>query len=363
MSCARAGVALDTLMPTLALVLAAQVAQGQSVAELARLRYDADPQHSTVGFTTRVFGAAKVRGRFRDYDATIIYDPDHLERWSVTAVIQTKSIDTDMDFRDNHLRSPDFFDAATYPTIVFQSDRVERTSTGYQAVGRFTMHGVTRPLVLPITVVLQPVTRGNTGTVAVAFEATARLSRKAFGIAGTNKFNPSFDPAVSMLPDSVDVNIELLAHRAGYLTWTFDGQTPPSIADTVGRVLAARGIDSAVRVYRALHASAPKRYNFGAGQLNALGNQLLERGRVPDAVRILALNDEMYPSEEGVTAALADAYAWAGDGDRAVAAYRRALRVDSMDPGSIEMLRHLTPPGGPTPAPTAAPAPSPTPTR
>jgi polyisoprenoid-binding protein YceI len=346
MSNARLYTSLITLVSSLAMLWGGQMAHGQNAAELARLRYDADPQHSTVGFTIRVFGVAKFQGRFRDYAATVIYDPAHPERSSVTAVIQATSIDTDMDFRDKHLRSPDFFDIATYPTIVFQSDRIERTAAGYQAVGRFTMHGVTRTIALPIAVVMQPGSRGASGTVSVAFEATMRLSRKDFGIAGTNKFNPSFDPAVSLLSDSVDVNIDLLANRPGYLTWDFRGQSPPSIADTVGRILATRGIDSAVGLYRALHTDKPKAFDFGAAQLNALGEQLLGRGLGNDAIRILALNDEMYPSVDGVTATLADAYAWVGDGDHAVAAYRRALHVDSTDTGSIEMLRHLAPIGG-----------------
>jgi polyisoprenoid-binding protein YceI len=138
----------DASLTLIALVLGARTAPGQSPAELARMCYDADPQHSMVGFTIRMLGVVKVHGRFRDYSGTIVYDQAHLERSSVTAVIQAASIDTDMDFRDKHSRSPDFFDVADYPTIVFQSDRVERTADGYRAIGRFTMHGVARTIAL-----------------------------------------------------------------------------------------------------------------------------------------------------------------------------------------------------------------------
>jgi polyisoprenoid-binding protein YceI len=331
------------LLPFSALILGAPTAPGQGPTELARMRYDADPQHSMVGFTIRILGAVKVHGRFRDYSSTIIYDPSHPERSSVTAVIQTASIDTDMEFRDKHLRSPDFFDAARYPTIVFQSDRVERSTEGYRAIGRFTMHGVTRTIALPIKAVLAPETRGATGTVTVAFEATARVSRKDYGIAGTNKFNPDFDPAISALSDSVDVNLDILANRPGYLTWRFGGQTPPSIADTVGRVLTSRGADEAVRVYRVLRVEKAGAFDFGAAQLDALGQQLLQRDRVRDAIAILALNEEMYPKVNGVAQSLADAYAWEGDTGHAVDEYRRALQVDSTNTAAIEMLRHLAP--------------------
>jgi len=333
----------NVLAPAFGMLLAAELAYGQSTAELARLSYDADPHHSTVGFTIRLFGVAKVRGRFRDYAATILYDPDHIERSSVTAVIKTASIDTDLDFRDKHLRSPDFFDAATYPTIVFQSDRIERAADGYRAIGRFTMRGVTRVITMPVSLVLPPDSRGPTGLVNVAFEATTRLSRKDFGIAGTNEFNPQFNPAVSLLSDSVDVNIELIAKRAGYLTWDFRGQTPPSIADTVGRTIASHGIDDGVRLYRSLRAEKANAFNFGAGELDALGHQMTQRGQAKEALEVFKLNDESYAAVDGVTTSLAEAYAWIGDSSRAVAAYRRALQVDSMDTSAIEMLRHLAP--------------------
>ena len=331
-----------TLAPLVAAIYATSQARGQTAADLIRSAYDADTHHSTVEFTVRIFGGAKVRGRFRDYAATVIYDPAHNERSSVTAVIKTESIDTDMEFRDKHLKSPDFFDAATYPTIEFQSDRVERTSDGYRAIGRFSMHGVTRTIALPFSITLEPATRGASGTISGAFEISTRLSRKEFGIAGTNKFNPSFDPATALLSDSVDVTIDLLVRQPGYLTWTFTGQTPPSIADTIGRVLASHGTIEAVRQYRVLRQQQPKAFDFRAFQLDALGHQLLERGQTNDAIAILSLNDEMYPTVDGVTNSLAEAYARAGNDGLALATYRRALKVDSLDTSSIEMVRHLT---------------------
>lgn len=343
MPCSCRRVALQVVIPCVVGVLTAQTARGQGPSELVRSSFDLEPQHSEIGFAVRIFGGAKVHGRFREYSGTIVFDQKHPERSSVTAIIQTKSIDTDMAFRDKHLRSPDFFNVDTYPTIVFQSDRVERTASGYRAIGRFTMHGVTRTIAVPFTVTLQPETRGESGTRSTAFEGAVRLSRKDFGIAGTNKYNPSFNPAISMLSDSVNVTLDMLAVRPGYLTNDFAGQTPPLIADTVGRTIAAAGVDSAVRLYRSLRETRPGGYKIGAFQLDALAHQLLQRGQVKDAITIFKLNDEMYPTVAGVAGSLAEAYAWAGDSTQAVAEYRHALVVDSLDTTSIEMLRHLAP--------------------
>ena len=95
--------------------LFARGAAGQTAAELATQRYEVDPMHSTVAFASTILGAVHVRGRFTDYDATIVYDARHPERSSVTAIIQAASLSTDMKFRDDHLRSGDFFDVARFP--------------------------------------------------------------------------------------------------------------------------------------------------------------------------------------------------------------------------------------------------------
>src|SRR5438045_640608 len=162
---------------------------GQTPAEVSASRYSVDGMHSTVCFSTTLLRAVKVRGRFDDYDATIIYDEQHPERSSVSAVIQAKSINTNMDFRDNHLRSPDFFDVKTYPTIEFVSDRVVPRQGGATVSGPLTMHGVTRPITFPVTLALAPCRIGR--PTGVAFTATLHLRRTDYGIAGTKKLHPA----------------------------------------------------------------------------------------------------------------------------------------------------------------------------
>ena len=99
-----------------------------------------------------------------------------------------------MEFRDNHLRSPDFFDVAAFPTIEFHSERIVRIGPQRVRVsGPSTMHGVTRPISFAARV--SPVPRlGGSGNDGVELETTLRLSRSDFGIAGTSKFNPELQP-------------------------------------------------------------------------------------------------------------------------------------------------------------------------
>jgi polyisoprenoid-binding protein YceI len=311
----------------------------QTPAEIAAARYSVDGMHSTVGFATTLLRAVTVRGRFDDYEATIIYDEKHPERSSVSAVIQAKSINTNMDFRDNHLRSPDFFDVKTYPTIEFVSDRVTPHPGGATLSGMLTMHGVTRRITFPIKLVLAPYRIGSTR--GVAFTGTLHLSRKDYGIAGTNKFNPDYNPLTNMLSDNVDIILELDAIREGFATRRLGDGAPPSVSDTINKTLQAHGVDAAIRTYGSLRATAPTGFNFGAYELDLLGRKLTECGDLRDAVEILKVNASEFADSAGVLDALAESQALSNDGAGAIDTYRRVLAKFPTNVNAREMLRHL----------------------
>jgi polyisoprenoid-binding protein YceI len=323
-------------------------ADAQAAAVLASRQFDVDGMHSTVGFTARILRFAKVRGRFREYDVALTYDSAHLERSSVTAVIVTKSIDTDMDFRDKHLRSPDFFAVDSFATIEFQSDRVTPRPGGVVVSGPLTMRGVTRRISFVANVVPLPRV-GPDGSASLAVEADLRVNRIDFGIAGTNAFNPDFDPATNLLGDSVDINLELLMTRQGYmdrpisdLARTLGGGSPPGVVDTIARTLTAHGAPAAADLYRTLRAAAPLAFNFGVAQLDLLGHVLEAHGRLTDALMIFNLNAEVYPTSDVALESVAEAEALSGDAVQSLATYRRAAAAEPHSATAKEMIRRLT---------------------
>jgi polyisoprenoid-binding protein YceI len=330
-------------------------AHSQSAPELATQRFEIDPMHSTIAFASTILGAVKVRGRFKSYEGTVIYDARQPERSSVSVIIQAASISTDMDFRDDHLRSPDFFDVKRFPTIAFVSDRVRPTKNGATIVGTLTIHGVSKRLSLPARLVLAPRLVGTTPN--VAFSAQLRLSRNEFGIAGDNKFNPDYDPLTNMLSDSVDVLLEVSAYRDSYINRTLGGGTPPGVADTINRVLRRKGAAAAIATYRALRATSPTAFDFGADQLSVLGQQLGEQGRVEDAIAILTLNAEAYRETPGVLESLGAMQLLANDATGAMETYGRARAMFPNSTSAKEMVRHLrslSPVGSPRVAPTSS---------
>jgi len=332
------------LSPRLVIVLCAAAsfaanAQSPSGRDLAKQRFEIDPMHSTVAFASTILGAVKVRGRFKSYDGTVVFDEQRPERSSVSVIIQASSLTTDMAFRDDHLRSPDFFDVKRFPTIEFVSERVTPTTDGAIITGNLTMHGVSKRVELPAKLLLTPRLVGTTPV--IAFAAELRLSRQDFGIAGDNKYNPDYNPLTNMLSDSVDVLLELSANRGSYIDRIWGRGNPPGVADTINRVLRAHGVDAAIGLYRELRARHPSAFAFGADQLDGLGHQLAEQGRVADAIAILSLNAEVFGKTPGVLESLAETQLLANDASGALATYRRAAALFPNSTNAREMIRHL----------------------
>jgi len=167
-------------------------------------QYAIDTNHSTVGFSVSIMGGlSKVTGKFTDFAITLNNDEKDITKSSVSVVIKTASINTGIAARDNHLRTPDFFDAEKYPEITFQSSRIERKGKQFIALGTFTMHGVSKELALPFTVI-GPNKNAAGDKMNFGYATHISLNRRDFGINWQHKTVPNF------VGDNVDVDIELI---------------------------------------------------------------------------------------------------------------------------------------------------------
>jgi hypothetical protein len=201
------------------------------------------------------------------------------------------------------------------------------------------MHGVSKRVAFPAKMLLAPRLVGTTPN--VAFSAAIRLSRKEFGIAGTNRFNPDFDPLTNMLSDSVDVLLELSANRDSFVGRVWGRGTPPGVADTISRVLHANGVAAAIASYRDLRATRSTAFDFSADQLDGLGRQLAEQGNVREGIALLTLNAEVYGNTGRVFEALGETQLLANDAIGALGSYRRALSLSPHSTSAREMIRHI----------------------
>jgi len=184
-------------------MLAALLALAPAFALAAPTTWNVDASHSTTGFAVKHLVISTVRGDFKKVSGVVRLDGEDVARSTVEATIDADSIATGVADRDGHLRSPDFLDVAKYPTITFKSTKVaKRGKDGLTVVGDLTLHGVTRPVTLAVTT--SPEVKGMMGETRRAFSATAKLSRKEFGLTWNKLVEAG--PAVG---DEVAVTLDL----------------------------------------------------------------------------------------------------------------------------------------------------------
>jgi polyisoprenoid-binding protein YceI len=162
--------------------------------------WTSDPAHSEVDFSISHLTVSNVHGRFGHVTASIAYDEADVTKSTVNATIDVSGVDTGEEARNNHLKSPDFFDVATNPTATFTSTSVSKSDTGLTINGNLTLHGVTKPVVLHAEGPRGPAP-GMDHKPHAGFSATTTVKRTDFGIGA--KF-PS-----TVVGEEVKLDIEL----------------------------------------------------------------------------------------------------------------------------------------------------------
>jgi polyisoprenoid-binding protein YceI len=148
----------------------------------------------------------KVRGRFSDFEGTVQFDDANPAQSSVNFTIQATSIDTSEADRDKHLRTADFFDVETFPTITFHSTRITSTGDGgYDVVGDLTIHGVTREVTLPVSHLGKA--KDPWGNERMGFEAETTINRKDFGLS----WNAALETGGFLVGDEVKIQLQIQA--------------------------------------------------------------------------------------------------------------------------------------------------------
>jgi len=166
--------------------------------------YPIDVNHSTVGFSVPIMeGLSKVSGKFTDFNITLNNDDKDVTKSSVSVVIKSASINTGIPARDKHLSSADFFDVEKFPEITFSSTRIEKKGSQFVAVGPLTMHGVTKEVELPFSVI-GPKINQAAKKMTLGYSARLTINRKDFGINWEHKTVPNF------VGDNVDIEISLI---------------------------------------------------------------------------------------------------------------------------------------------------------
>jgi polyisoprenoid-binding protein YceI len=183
------------LITAITLAFVASVFAGES--------YSVDAAHSRIGFKVAHMVVSKTHGQFDQFSVKVNYDPKNITASSVVAEIDAKSINTDNEKRDNHLRASDFLEVATYPKISFKSTKIEKTKDGFLAHGLFTLRGVTKEIKLPFELkgpIMDPYGKSRIGA-----EASLKINRKDYGVS----FNAAMETGGLVVGDTVEILIDI----------------------------------------------------------------------------------------------------------------------------------------------------------
>lgn len=166
--------------------------------------YNLDPAHSSIEFKVKHLMITNVKGIFEKFKGTVFIDDNDISKSKVDVSIEIASLNTKIAKRDDHLRSPDFFDAARFPVMTFVSTKVERVGADkLKLIGNLTIKGVTKAVVLNVEGPTGEI-KSPQGEVRRGASATAKINRQDFGVSWSKKL----DGGGLVVADDVFINID-----------------------------------------------------------------------------------------------------------------------------------------------------------
>lgn len=170
--------------------------------------YKIDSSHSKAAFTVKHLMVSNVRGEFSKVTGTIVYDEKNPTAIKIDATIDATTVNTSEPKRDEHLRSADFFDVAKYPTMTFKSKSARKTANGLAVTGDFTLHGVTRQIVLNVDN-SGPEVKDPWGLLRRGASATVTINRTDYGLT----WNKAVETGGVVVSDEVKITIDVEGTR------------------------------------------------------------------------------------------------------------------------------------------------------
>ncbi|WP_370898959.1 YceI family protein [Chryseobacterium gossypii] len=161
-------------------------------------KWNLDPTHSEITFKVKHMMISNVKGSFRNFTAEIEADDDTFKNAKTTATIHTDSVFTNNADRDNHLKSPEFFNAEEHPTITFESQALND-----QVTGNLTINGITKPVTLNVN--FGGINVDPWGNTKAGFSFDGKINRKDFGL----NWNAALEAGGVMVSDEVKIEGEL----------------------------------------------------------------------------------------------------------------------------------------------------------
>jgi len=170
--------------------------------------YDIDSTHSGASFSVKHLMVTNVSGRFSNLQGKVAFDEKNLAKSSIEATVDIATINTNEPKRDGHLKSPDFFDVAKYPTMTFKSSKFYKADGKILVDGTLSLHGVSKLVTLTIDE-LSPEVMPGPGKIVRGAVAKTKISRKEFGLV----WNKTIETGGVVVGDEIAITLEIEATR------------------------------------------------------------------------------------------------------------------------------------------------------
>jgi len=170
----------------------------------SQTKWNVDFAHSSIKFTVTHLVIAEVEGNFKSYSGTISSNNPDFDDASIDFTVDVNSINTENDFRDKHLKSPDFFDAEKFPQITFKSSSFKKVAGNkYELNGDLTMHGITKPIKFDVT--YGGSIKDNRGNIKAGFKAAATINRFDYNL----KWNGMTEAGNAVVSQEVGITVKM----------------------------------------------------------------------------------------------------------------------------------------------------------
>ena len=297
--------------------------------------YAINTGHSYVGFSVKYMGYAKVRGRFADFKGTLRYDENDLSKTSITLVISVASLDTDLDWRDNDLKSDQWFDAENFPQMKFVSKRVVKRDLGFDVIGDITIRGITKEIIInmdPPSGLLKDI-RGDS---QVIFTGTTTINRNDFGVEG--KRWSAIKEGIAGVGPEVNIELSILGKRVNAGNFKNRVRNPESPPGKLYKIANEQGVKSAIKEFDNMKATDEK---INENALNIPAYMFLKEDKLDEALALFEHNAKAFPESGNVFDSLGEIFLVRGDYEKAKGYYQKALEKDPDNINAMEVLRHL----------------------
>jgi len=297
--------------------------------------YAIDAMHSYIGFSIKYMGYAKIRGRFAEFKGALRYDEADLSKTSITLGVSIASLDTDLDWRDNDLKSERWLDAEKFPQMKFVSKRVVKRDMGFDVIGDLTIRDITKE----ITIKMDPpsgLLKDIRGDSQVIFTGTTTIDRNDFGVEG--KRWSAIKEGIVGVDSQVNIEISILGKRinaGNFKNRVRNEESPPG---KLYKIANEQGVKSAIKEFENMKEVDEK---INENALNIVGYMFLKENKQDEAFAIFEHNAKAFPESGNVYDSLGEISVVKGDYGKAKSYYQKALEKDPENTNAMEVLRHL----------------------